>query len=74
MQRFNQGLESRRQHDQITAVVRGNVSVGDTCWDENRGARADAFPGSVRKSELDGALEDMPRFVVLMVDVELRRT
>ena len=65
----DEGLEARREDDEVAGVGCGDVSVGSTGGNEDGGARAGDF-GAVRVTKGQLALKDVPGFVVAVVDVE----
>src|SRR5580704_12859873 len=72
LERGDQSAQTRREDNQITSVDPGDVSVGDACRHEYRYSGTDRFrPVTIAKNEL--ALQDMPRLVVGVVDVERGR-
>jgi len=72
LERGDQGAQPRREDDQITGIGSGGVSMGDTRRHEYRPSRSDGF-GSVGIPKSQFAVEDVPRFVVGMVDVKRSR-
>jgi hypothetical protein len=73
LERVNQSAQSRRKDDQITGIGSGGISMGDPRRYEYRHSRADSF-GSVGVPKSQFAIEDMPRFIVGMVQVKGGRT
>ena len=72
LERGDQSAQTRREDNEITSVDSGDVRVGDACRHEYRYSGTGRFrPVIVAKNEL--ALQDMPRFVVGVVDVERGR-
>jgi len=72
LERCNHGAQPRREDDEIPGIFSGGVSVGDTRWNEYRRSGADGF-GSVRISKVQLTIQDVPRFVVGIVDVKRSR-
>jgi len=69
LERINQSAQARREHDQITGSLSGGICVGDTCGHKYRRSWTNRF-GSVGIAESQLALQDVPRFVIGMVDVK----
>ena len=69
LKRGNHGAQSGREDDEIPGIFSGGVSVGDTRRHEYRCSGAGGFR-SVRISKSEFAIQDVPRFVVGMVDVK----
>ena len=69
LERINQSAQARREHDQITGSLSGGICVGETCGHKYRRSWTKRF-GSVGIAESQLALQDVPRFVIGMVDVE----
>ena len=72
LKRSDQSAQPRRKDDQITGTLCGTVSVGDACGHEYCRPGANSF-GSVRITKSQLAFQDVPRFVIGMVDVKDRR-
>jgi hypothetical protein len=73
LKRGDQSAEARRENDQISGVVCGSVGVGGACRHKDCCSRSDGFrPVGVAKGEL--AIQDVPRLVIGMMDVERCRT
>jgi hypothetical protein len=69
LERGDQSTQSRRKDNQIAGSVSGSVRVGYAGRDEYCHSRADGL-GSIRISERQLSLQDVPGFVVGMVDVK----
>ena len=69
LERINQSAQARREDDQITGTLSGGICVGDTCGHKYRRSWTNRF-GSVGIAESQLALQDVPRFVIGMVDVK----
>ena len=69
LERIDQSAQARREDDQITGTLSGGICVGDTCGYKYRRSRTNRF-GSVGIAESQLALQDVPRFVIGMVDVK----
>jgi hypothetical protein len=69
LERINQSAQARREHDQITGTLSGGICVRDTCGHKYRRSWTNRF-GSVGIAESQLALQDVPRFVIEMVDVK----
>jgi len=69
LERGDQSAQTRREHNQITSIVPSPIRVSDASRHEYRhsGTRS-LFPVTVAKSEF--TLQNMPRFVVGVVDME----
>ena len=65
----DQSAQARRKDDQITGTLSGRICVGDTCGHKYRRSWTNRF-GSVGIAESQLALQDVPRFVIGMVDVK----
>jgi hypothetical protein len=68
----DQSAQSRREDDQITGIGSGGVGMSDTRRYEYRRSGPDSF-GSVGIPKSQFAAQDVPRFVVGMVDVKRGR-
>ena len=72
LKRGNHGAQSRREDDEIPGIFSGGVSVGDTRRHEYRCSGPGGFrPVHISKSEFP--IQDVPRFVVGIVDVKRGR-
>jgi hypothetical protein len=69
LERGDQGTQSRRKDNQIAGTVSRSIGVGYTGRDEYCHSRADGL-GSIGISERQFAIQDVPGFVVGMVDVK----
>lgn len=69
LKRSDQSAQPRREDDQITGTVSGAVSVGDARGHEYCRPGANSF-GSIGITKSQSAVEDVPRFVIGMVDVK----
>jgi hypothetical protein len=69
LERIDQSTQARREDDQITGTLSGGICVGDTCGHKYRRSWTNRI-GSVGIAESQLALEDVPRFVIGMVDVK----
>jgi hypothetical protein len=69
LERGDQSAQTRREHNQITSVGLSAISVSDASRHEYRHSRTDSlYPVTIAKNEFP--LQDMPRFVVGVVDME----
>ena len=73
LERCDQGAQSRRKDDQVTGVRLRSVSVSNASWDEYRAPYTDRL-GSVGATKCKLAFQDMPRFVIGIMNVQCRRT
>lgn len=71
LKRSDQSAQPRREDDQITGTLSGAESVGNACGHENCRPGANSL-GSVCITKSQLAFQDVPRFVVGMVDVKDR--
>src|SRR5262245_16805282 len=71
LQLLDQRNEPRREHDEVSSAD-GLVGVRNASGDENSLARADV-DHAVLKAKAQHAFENVPRLVVRVVDVQLRR-
>jgi hypothetical protein len=69
LERGDERAQTWREDDQITSAGSGGVGVGDARRHEYSRSRTNTF-GSVAIPKNQLAVENMPRFVVGMVDVE----
>ena len=65
----DEGLEAGRKDNEVAGAGRGNVGMGVAGGNENRSAGADGL-GAVGVTEGQLAFNDVPGFVVGLVDVE----
>jgi len=73
LKRGNQGMQSRGKDNQVTGPLAGGVGVGNTCGHKHRFSRSHNL-GSVRIPKRQFTFEDVPCFVVRMVNVQSGRT
>ena len=73
LERCDQGAQSRRKDDQVTGVRPRSVRVCNASWDEYRTPYTDRL-GSVGVTKCKLAFQDMPRFVIGIMNVKCRRT
>jgi len=73
LERINQSVQAGREDDQIAGTLTGGICMGDTCGHKYRRSWTNRF-GSVGVAESQSALQDVPRFVIGMVDVKDCRT
>jgi len=69
LERINQSVQARREDDQIAGTLSGGIRMGDTCGHKYRGSWTNRF-ASVGIAESQLALQDVPCFVIGMVDVK----
>src|SRR5713226_8406897 len=72
LERCDHGAQSRREDDEVPGIFSGGVSVGNARRHEYRCSGTGGF-GSVRISKSQFAIQDVPRFVVGIVDVKRGR-
>jgi hypothetical protein len=72
LKRTDQSAQPRREDYQITGTLSGGVSVGDARGHEYCRPGANSF-GSIGVTKSQLAFEDVPRFVIRMMDVKDRR-
>jgi hypothetical protein len=68
---INQRHKARRQHDEVSGLD-GVVCVGHACRDKDRLTRPD-LDLSVGKAESQYAVQHVPRLIVRVMNVQLRR-
>lgn len=69
LERSDQSAQTRREHNQITSIGSSAISVSHAGRYEHRHSRTDGLcPVTVAKNKF--TLQDMPRFVVGVVDME----
>ena len=73
VKRSDQCAQTRRQNNEISSIHFGSVSMGDACRNEYcRSGTRSLRPIGIAKNQF--AFQDMPRFVVAMMNVQCGRT